>query len=281
MELRPALARTVIALAVLGCAVAARGETNRFHRLTPQLLGKLRPASRRTALGVGELRQASSFVAHRDGGQRALLLTNHHVAGSGVTVGEPITFVDGATARTVRLVASNPALDYALVEIELPPGSQVPALPLERGGFHPGRPIYSVAAHANLYFTYPAKALGGGPQANAAILRGPTNQFAIASGHVDRNSIGAVTINTTGNKQITGVVSMLPNSSGMSGSPVLASDTYRVIGLHSSGNGQPNLWVETSVPISLILQDVEWKLKSGNLDPSSVPLVDAMLRATP
>ena len=276
--LRTGAMRVHLAVALTFAGAHAASAEPRFHRLTPQLAARLAPKARSGLASVVELRDASGFLVHADAGSgRALLLTNEHVTRGGLASPEPVHFFDGAVAQARRVLHANASLDYSLVEIELPAGRAVTPLALEPAGLRAGRPIYTIAAYANL--TGPG-ALGGGPAATAAVQNGPANQFAIATGAVDGQSAGTVWVNT-GKGRILGVLSHLPNSPGMSGSPVLARDTHAVLGLHSAGTATPAPWTETSIPIALILQDVAAQLRGGAFDAAARPLVEGLLRATP
>jgi len=254
--------------------------TERLHRLTPAFAKRMRPATRSALGGLAMLRSATGFVVYDSGNGKGLMLTNEHVARGGVQMGEPITFFDGTRASTVRVLRYNASLDYALLEVDLPVTSSPRGLTVETAGLTPGRRIYSIAAFANLQFPNMNEAVGGGQRAHDAINAGPTNQFAIATGTVNSSSNAPVWVQA-GSQRIVGVLTNLPNSAGMSGSPVLAQDNHQVLGLHSSGNGNPKPWIETVVPIALILQDLDANLRGGSFDAQGHQLVAGMLRFQP
>ena len=86
------------------------------------------------------------------------------------------------------------------------------------------------------------------------------------------------------------VPSNLPNAPGMSGSPVIDASTHRVIGLHSTGGGTAfpatgpskagrpgGRWEEASVPMDLVVADLQKQYDAGTIDPASRDLVGAFL----
>lgn len=262
------------ALCVLATpAAAAPAARNRFHRLTNRLAARLNTKAGRTISAVAELRSATAFVVAHDPNPtaRALVLTNHHVAGNGVTPGERLKFLDGSEGRTERLIASDAQLDYALVEVSLPWGAKAFALPLLSDPVRPNRAVYSAAAHANLEFSDMNAAVGGGPAAHAAIAKGPGNQFALGLGNAHPTNTAPVIVKVPAG-QVVAFLTNLPNAPGMSGSPVLARDSHRVIGLHSSGGGTPDPWEESAVPADAILKDL--RAKHAAMDPHAQRLVN-------
>lgn len=265
---------------VVGFATPSVGAP-RFHRLTERLLPRLSEGARRNAGAVAKIGHATGFLVQRDGG-RGLLLTKEHVAGDGVKNGSPIRFQDGTEGQALRLVAKDAALDYALVEVGLPHQLAAEPVQLQPGTPRPGQPVYGIAAYGALRFRPLARALGGGPQAvkDAIATRpdpdGYTGHFLIGAGRLTAADPGPRWIEL-GSVRVKGTPAALPNAPGMSGSPIVASDTHGVIGLHSAGNANPSAWNETSIPVGLILRDLARKRDAGKLPGSSRRLVGELL----
>ncbi len=255
---------------------------SRFHILDNHLAQHLSQQTRDAIGSVARLSGATGFIVHQDKVTgRALLLTNEHVVRNGLPGGTRVRFFDAREGQTERVIHVNPKLDYALVEITPPAGGPVrPGLVLEMDGLTADRPIYTIAAYANLYFGNPKLALGGGRSANQQILDGPRNRYAIANGKVSSGDVRPSIVKTGGGREITAVISVLPNAPGMSGSPIFAKDTHKVIGLHSSGNYSPTpAWEESSVPMQLILSDLSTQLELGQLDAEAHRMIGALLDA--
>lgn len=248
----------------------------RFVPLLPQWVARM-PLKKQAAIrSVAQLRNASGFVIHEDGNGKALLLTNEHVTRSGVSAGELVTFHDGQQARTVRLLHSNPQLDYGLIEIDLPAGANR-AAELEPSGLTAGRKVYGVAGFANLGFKDLDATVAGGQAAHALIQGGQLNHFSLAPGHVFGDEFAAQSINTS-NTTVLGKLALMPNAPGMSGSPIFGHSTHKVVALHSSGNASPTpYWEETSIPLGLIMKDLGAQAMNGTFDPQARRLVDALL----
>jgi S1-C subfamily serine protease len=227
---------------------------------------RLKPGTRAALRGVVNISYASGFIVHDDGAGKGLMLTNEHVVRNGLASGYPLYFFDREVGKVSRVLTSNPELDYALVEVELPVGGGSRAMKLEPHGLRSGRPIYTLAGYADLGILDPAGKLTveglkgvvhGNPASLQRIVGGYRNQFAIALGQ--SGSARPDEILASGH-EIYGVESNLPNSNGMSGSPVLAHDTDAVVSIHSSGwIGRTAPWQETSIPIHLILGDLQKK----------------------
>jgi hypothetical protein len=264
-------------------AAVIQAKTGRMPRT---FVERLAPKTRAALRGVAYLNDASGFVVADDGAGKALLLTNEHVVRAGLPSGYGFFFFDGARATVSRVLTSDPRLDYALVEVALAPGASR-AMSVEPNGLRADRPIYALAGYANLAFRNGdgeltnrslRRAVAGLREARKTIEQGWVNQYALALGRVDHDaSVREIPIL---DHSIAGVEANLPNSPGMSGSPVLARDTHAVVGLHSSGM-KDAWWLETSIPIESILGDAKQKLASGVLDPAAADQISAWVRSAP
>ena len=289
--MRAAMA-SLLALGVALPAAATPARRYRFHPLYQGVAGKrsfadrLKPGTKAALRGVVNIDYASGFVVHDDGAGKGLVLTNEHVVRKGLPAGYQLFFFDRAIGTVSRVLTTDPELDYALVEVALPAGAPR-AMTLAPDGLRAGRRIYTLAGYANLGVPDASgqvtmdslqPVVGGTRAARQAIVDGYYNQFATALGVFGR-SVRVQEIPVAGG-EIDGVEANLPNATGMSGSPVLARGSDAVVGLHSSGvPGDTRPWTETSVPLRLILGDLDAKLKAGAFDAAGQASVGALLRA--
>ena len=263
----------------------------RFHVVTDKLARKLSPYARRNERAVAAFPRATAFVVAADPlrPSRILMLTNHHVAGDGPP--GDVTFRDGTVGKAIRTVASNPALDYAVVEVELassPRAGGVEPLVVDRGvkPMHPGEPIYALGGHTGLdTFQNPRGSIAGGVRTEHDIAQTIAERNAhadvagfrtIAVGKVAASSKKPQPIFASGNETMA-IEAQLPNAPGMSGSPVFSKFTHQVVGLHFAGYGalRPD-WTESSVPMNLILGDLRKQLASNAVRVSARDLVQRL-----
>src|SRR5262249_19693847 len=85
-----------------------------------------------------------------DGTRRALVMTNQHVAGAREIHRRDYVAFEGTSAVVKHLVASSEQLDYALVEVELPRGSNVSPVKLSTDAPRPDQRVYAVSGDALL-----------------------------------------------------------------------------------------------------------------------------------
>jgi hypothetical protein len=283
-----------LALLVLlaGVAQAANPARYRFHVVGDRLMRKVSLGAQRNERAIAAFPHATAFVVAADPQRprRVLVLTNNHVAGNGPP--GDITFRDGTTGHALRTVASNPALDYAAVEVELtggPRANGVEPLTLERSAY-PMRGndrIYTLGGHTGLdVFQRPRESIAGGEHSERAIAqtiadaraRGDVAGFrTIAVGKVFAGTDGARSIYANGSSTMA-IESELPNAPGMSGSPVMSRATHKVVGLHFGGFGATHSeWTESAVPMDLLLSDLRQRLQNNAVDPSARDLVQRVV----
>jgi len=288
-----------LALLLLGSLVSSARAANparpRFHIASERFVSRLSPGARKNAAAVVAFPRATGFVVGRDpaNAKRILILTNYHVAGEGPPAGD-VVFSDGTTARSVRTIANNPNLDYAVVEAELQSGPRaagVEPLALERAPhpMQPGDRTYALGGHTGLGFADLPRSVAGGHAVVASVEKqiadakaiDPTAKVGfrtIALGQVKADSKAPIWISTGPGKSALGVLSEMPNSGGMSGSPVFSRATHKVVGLHFAGGGaDPAQWEQSSVPIDLVLQDLRAALATNNVTPAGRDLVQRLV----
>lgn len=264
---------------------------NRFHVLTPDFAARLAPPTQVNAGATARWGEsATAFLVHRqptpDGPDRALLLTNEHVASSEADVsvlargpGHVVTFPDGSKAKTVRILSSSRELDYALVEVELPAAARVEPVVLRREPPRAAESVYAVSAFVNID-------LPGGPETGVKVT--DLNRRFVEAAMQDKKSIPSIQTGTLktalprvitfkGGKKVTVVDSDLPNRPGGSGSPVFSREDHRVLALHSGGGGEAHEWQSTEVPMYMILSRVAEHLREGKVPADARDLAEALL----
>lgn len=266
---------------------------HRLHVLTPELTKRLDPATQSNVAATARWRDgATAFLVYRrptpGGPDRALLLTNEHVAGHrelAAGPGQTVTFPEGAQARTVRILASSRKLDYALVEVELPAETRATPVSLRREQPKAGEGVYAVSGFANID-------IPGGPEKGVAV--NPANREIVeAAMKQDKRFMRSLPTIQMGNVDtgipetvrvphpITVVASDLPNRPGASGSPVISQTDHRVVALHSSGDPVARPWQSSEVPIHMILDHVMSELKAGRIPENARDLTRGLLDTTP
>ena len=257
-----ALARVRVAPAVLAliCALgaadpAAAEGRHRFHVLTPRLVQRLSPGARagvHAVVRVGLGGRGTGFLVKGVPGQDAtgLVLTNEHVGAD--AAGETLTFFDGATARVGRVLVASKRLDYALLEIDLPPASTArPARPSDAIVLG-GERGYAISASANP-FSLSAPARDSLSNARHVAPSGSglwTIQLAAERGN------GLLTCVPVAGSCVNSLSFAAPNAPGASGSPIFSARTHEVIALHWGGGGVPGDWRSSAVPTWMILADL-------------------------
>lgn len=274
-------------------ASPAKAPTNhRLHVLTPELTKRLDPEAQSNVAATARWRDsATAFLVFRrptpGGPDRALLLTNEHVAGHrdlAAGPGQTVTFPEGAQARTVRILASSRKLDYALVEVELPAETRAAPVRLRLDQPKAGEGVYAVSGFANID-------IPGGPEKGVAV--NPANRAIVeAALKEDKRYMRSLPTIQLGNVEtgipktirvphpITIVASDLPNRPGASGSPVISRTDHRVVALHSSGDPRVRPWTSSEVPIHMILDHVTSELKAGRIPEDAHDLTRGLLETT-
>ncbi len=243
---------------------------SRLHRLTPELAARLPQGVQKSVKGIVQLAGgATGFLVWREpGSERALLMTNRHVASGNVTLGEEFKFLDGSKGEMVRLVASSIEHDYKLAEVKLPVTSTAEPVTLDaRGpntgsarGLRAGAKVYALGGGTGLRpVANPVDAVAGGPEIQNAIasavlgyappvrpngirrarlLTMPSSNFTIAQGKIAADAkLQTKSLGDDGRLEV--MVASLPNMPGMSGSPIHEVGSNMVIGLHTMGNASP------------------------------------------
>lgn len=313
---------SVILVASVLCAgpSSAIARTNhRFHIWTKGLRQRVKPATRKGVDAVGcyltqtynwlrrpkgHQQRGTAFLVERTG-NRGLVLTNAHVVRDqegGFTrtsslIGAQVAFrLDGADeapqiAKVRRLVLGARHLDFALVEVDLPPGLRAlqpvklsRALPDgQRKVYTAGFPVFGKMNVAQL-----ATSLGRGAErlvqrtANLGLAPRPSDPAeAPKTVQVGRlRDGGRVTLSAWGSGyQRPQLAANLPAFHGSSGSPVFDAQSGAVTGLlratkgygklvhHTEGRGPRRTWSWDAriVPMQPILKWIGQQLQRGKL----------------
>jgi hypothetical protein len=265
--------RALIPLLALLASVPASAEprtSHRFHIWTERLSQRVRPAMRQNVDAVGcyltqkynwllrpsgHRQHGTAFLVERSG-NRGLVLTNAHVVRDqeGVflqtssIVGAEIAFRPSGTSRpqlaTVRrLVTGARHLDFALVEVDLPPGLQgLQPVQLSRALPDGARKVYTAGFPGLAKMNHAGLATALGPGAHALVertsdlgLRPRSTNPAEAPKTVQIGLLrdeGQVTLTPWGGRyQRPQLAANLPAFHGSSGSPVFDGQSGQVMGL--------------------------------------------------
>ena len=273
---------TVLAVALVlgtGPAEARRQRIQRFHPLSEHFVKHLEPAARRNVNAVvryGYGLASGVLVAGRPGQTKTgLVLTSEHVFRKSASLA--IEFADGKESVIKRVIASSKKLDYALLEVELPPDTAATPASLRGRPVHGGEAIYSVSATTN-------------PKALRSRLKTTTAQWRNYAGLLDRGflrtiqrghetSLGVLTpVAIEGQRhKVISLLFKMPNAPGMSGSPIFSSATHEVIALHWGGNHIPRKWGAAGVPARGILLDLALRARNGRIPAdAAAPVIELL-----
>lgn len=315
----PSAVRALVSLlALLACLPAgAEPRTNhRFHVWTERLSRRVQPAMRQNVDAVGcyltqkynwllrpsgHRQHGTAFLVERSG-NRGLVLTNAHVVRDqeGVfletssIVGAQIAFRPSGTTRpqlaTVRrLVMGARHLDFALVEVDLPPGLQgLKPVQLSRALPEGARKVYTAGFPGLAKMNYAGLATALGPGTRDLVertsnlgLRPRSSNPAEAPKTVQIGRLrdeGQVTRTPWGDRyQRPQLAANLPAFHGSSGSPVFDGQSGQVMGLLRGMDGYGKIkhqqdgrgparylsWNTRIVPMRPILDWIGQKLQQG------------------
>lgn len=297
---------------------------HRFHTVRGEygraIFRRLRPATQEATRAVGliEGRHAGTGQA-RDPGQglgtgflvhleqqpgggpvRGLMLTNAHVTSHMREQGYRVTdctlslLGDRETrARMTRVVAEQPGLDYALVEVELPAtmAARINTVTLSRRRVEPGEALYSIGFPSLADLPNPLGRYLPTDRTGGETLRrfGPAllPSWSALSVQVG-NAIQAWPPNfdTVWGRSVQPVVMDVPSRPGASGSPIFSvrGEQHEVIALNMrsfnpadprTANGR---YASYAVPMRSILHDLKTKLRRKKIGVETRPLVVDLLR---
>ncbi|MCB9558643.1 MAG: trypsin-like peptidase domain-containing protein [Deltaproteobacteria bacterium] len=284
------------ALLIFGLSgmAAAEPRAPRFHLLTPALHGRLAQRHRRLAANieaVAHYRRASGLVGGSaflisgpDENGIALALTNHHVAlyDKSTVRGDRLLFHPagaqrGIAAKIVECLATDAALDYALLAVQLPKAlRKLAPTRLSTSGDYRVQRVYN-ASFPQIWSGERQRRKRGQPSRVA--LTG-SNRAAFARGLRARKHIpktiqtGRVNTELWIDPLITLRIAV---ESGSSGSPVFAKRNDRAIAMLSAGGATD---LAFAIPLALVLDDIAAQTKQLG-DPKAVEMVQRLLDGLP
>jgi hypothetical protein len=175
-----------------------------------------------------------------------------------------------------RRIAGSEGLDYALVEVALPPGPTLPTIRLATKDAAPSDRVYSVSAHADLHHiqgqTEDLRALFTFQQRDLSDAMKIEHEPASGLRTI---ALGKRVATPSALRDETDHFFNMPNAPGRSGSPVVSQRTHEVVAINNGMRERERL--STATPITLVLSDLKRRLASGQIDDSDGS-VAALLR---